>query len=114
MNTDVIDVFTTTAIKNEVLRLLEKELDFQVEFVEDPYCFYLIKWPPSSETETVEFLDSKNHCKILSVNTKYVIDTSDRSFKVKFPDNAINNDYVIISDRFGTFNTNNLRIDGNG
>lgn len=114
MNSDVIDIFTTCQVKDLILKTLEEGQGFDIEFVESPYCFYLIKWEPNKQNESIEFLDSRNQYRILSVNTKYVCDTSDKPYTLRMPQNAIDNDYVIIQDRFGTFNTNNLGIDGNG
>lgn len=114
MNSDVIDIFTTCAIKSEVLRLLSKKLKFEIDFVEEPYCFYLIKWEPSSETSSTVFLNEDAHCLVLNVNTKYVCDTSVDAYTLLLPNDPINQDYAIIKDRFGTFNSNNIRVEGNG
>jgi hypothetical protein len=114
MNSDVIDIFTTSAIKSEVLRLLSKKLKFEIDFVEEPYCFYLIKWEPSSETSSTVFLNEDAHCLVLNVNTKYVCDTSVDAYTLLLPNDPINQDYAIIKDRFGTFNSNNIRVEGNG
>lgn len=114
MNSDVIDVFTVQAVKDLVIKILEENLGFEVEFVDSPYCFYLVKWEPRNQSETIEYLDSRNHYRILDVNRKYACDTSDKSYTLRMPTNAIDGDQVIIQDRFGTFNSNPLSVDGNG
>lgn len=111
MNSDVIDVFTTSKVKEEVLSLLNEKLGFDIQFIETPYCFYLVKWDnePNQDIITTH-LDTRQDNRILNVNWKYVCDTSVGSFTLRLPRTAINKDFVIIQDQNGTFQEHPLKV----
>lgn len=110
MNSDVVDVFSTNKVKEKVLEILNEKLGFDVEFVETPYSFYLIKWNSEAESDKVTHLDSRQDDRVLTVNRKYVCDTSIQGFNLILPRNQVNKDYVIISDKNGTFKKHPLTI----
>lgn len=113
MNSGVIDIFTTKAVRDQILLILRSELGFETEFVEEPYCFYILKWS-SGDCEITRYLDHRNDGRVLVQNTNYYCDTSTRSFVVKLPTDASTGDYVVLRDRYGTFNKHVLVVSANG
>lgn len=113
MNSDVIDVFTNNAVKKEVLRKLTQELDFDVDFIEGPYCFYLVKWSQESNDTCVKHIDHRDNNSTLKSNVSYVCDTTLKPFRVYLPRNAVHGDTVTVSDAEGTWSRHRLTVNSN-
>lgn len=115
MNSDVIDVFTTKQVRDQILEIMDTKLGFDVVYVEGPYCFYLVSWNSDVEDGVrVSHVDIRQDNRVMNVGVTYVCDTSVGPFTLRLPTNAVNRDFVVIKDQHGTWSHHNLTVDGNG